>query len=269
MVPALCRQLATLSLIAFCNIDWMRSTTPKMQKPGDFSFMRLGETPISLQPPGPWPVAYRTRTTPQIVSPKTSYTRRCGSTEGMTCCLASMSEPGAPGPCWWIAQAGSSPQPPPSTPLSGPIISAGRSRIPTIGGAPRVRPSPPPSPPPISPARRFTRSPSPARCMAVSCSTPTALSSAPPSSGPTSVPSPSVTGSNKNRPRPPHRTHLQSRPAQLHPHQAALGARTPTENLCPHRACPLPQGLRPLSPHRRPIWWVAGRDRSPWPRHGE
>ncbi len=51
--------------------------------------------------------------------------------------------------------------------------------------------------------------------------------------------------------RPAHRAHLQSRAAQLHPDQAALGQRTRARNLRAHRPRPLPQGLRPLPPHRQ------------------
>ncbi len=67
----------------------------------------------------------------------------------------------------------------------------------------------------------------------------------------------------KDRPRAPDRTHLQSRPAQLYPHQTALGQSPSAGNLRPHRPRSLPQGLRPLSPDRRVRHRHAGGQRNP------
>ncbi len=64
------------------------------------------------------------------------------------------------------------------------------------------------------------------------------------------------------RPRAADRADLQPRAAQLHPHQAALGAHPSARNLRPHRARPLPQGLCPLSPHRRVRHRHAGGQRN-------
>ena len=72
----------------------------------------------------------------------------------------------------------------------------------------------------------------------------------------------------KARPRAADRADLQPRAAQLHPHQAALGAHPSARNLRAHRARPLPQGLRSLSPHRRVRHRHAGGQRNASARRG-